>query len=137
MSQHREQILAFAFATSMHFILIGDFNMDPATLIAAQPWSHLWGRELVILMHDVEVTCLQGSGTLDDYVVMPRSAIGVVASLMAAEGAQRWSPHTYLDLSIRRAPREVLTRVLRRPLPFPRVQECSLPNGPRGPAPCQ
>ena len=74
----------------------------------------LWPRVMQLTLPPVARTCLQGSGTMDDYAILDAAAANIFSRVDIAEDAC-WRPHLSLQFEVSNCPTDTMVRRLVRP----------------------
>ena len=97
------------------FILAGDYNMSP-TKLAEGGIPDMFGAT-IRAPTNVQATCLQGSGTMDDYVLVSNNINDAVLAVLASRECP-WGPHLGIRIFIHRSPRALQIKQLVVPKPI-------------------
>ena len=113
------EIRGFTKSINMPFVLFGDFNMTPASLLASG-----WPQSMQATIVKLGVaTCNTGSEI--DYALVSDSLVPAVRSIAFFRSLSPWRPHAALVLKIAARPRSINVRVVAHqpkvlPLPVPK-----------------
>ena len=116
-----QRIGAVLQALKMPWVLCGDFNMTPATLLKSEFPQRL---DAVIRTADVVGTCSQKKDkpdTMIDYVLCSKSALPFIRDIVPVR-AVPWRPHIGLEIHFRSSGANLITRVLDLPQRLPQTQ---------------
>ena len=112
--EYQQQAAAVARVTRngrLPFIWLADFNHDPKH-VQEEPW--LEQLDACVMVPDTEVTCHAGSGSLIDFGIVSRCLAPYVVRFASVPDVP-WGPHDGIRMRLRRSPRAVMIRTLRRP----------------------
>ena len=73
----------------------------------------LWPRVMQFALPPVEYTCLQGSGTMDEYAILDAVAANISRVDIAEDAC--WRPHLSLQFEVSNCPTDTMVRRLVRP----------------------
>ena len=102
-------------------MLLTDWNVTPQEL-AASRWPEIINGTNVC-PKDTSFTCTSGPGRLIDFAFV-RSDFAAALSEVDLDSTTPWAPHSSIVLQLNRAPRNIVTRILRKPsslVPGPRT----------------
>ena len=121
-NQRRFQSLSeFLRADGRPFVLLADWNVTQQKL-AASRWPEIinWTN---VCPKDTSFTCTSGPGRLIDFAFV-RLDFAEALSEVDLDSTTPWAPHSSIVLQLNRAPRNIVTRILRKPsslVPGPRT----------------